>query len=178
MNLVIMSSAASCLNSCMYTSSRMLYGLGIRGEAPKFLAKISGNGVPANGLIFTFAIVLIGAYFNYVSPDTVFYYVSSATVTASLWAWGAIMIEQMNFRKRLTPEQVAKLKFKMPLYPFANYLVLAFIAAVCYGSWFDDDNRLGLYAGAVWYILLLVCYEVFKVKDRQLANETHEKTEW
>ena len=178
MNFVIMTSAASCLNSCMYTSSRMLYGLGIRNEAPKFLAKISGNGVPANGLYFTAAVALIGVYFNYTSPDTVFYFISSATVTASLWAWACIAIEQLNFRKSLTPEQVSKLKFKMPCYPYANYLILFFIAAVVYGSYFDDDNRMGLIVGAIWYIGLLICFQVFNVKERQQQAENAIKTEW
>lgn len=178
MNAVIMSSAASCLNSAMYTSGRMLYGLGLRDEAPKFLGKLSPTGVPANGILFTAVVALIGVYFNYTSPDTVFYFVSSATVTASLWAWGCIAIEQFNFRKGLSAEQVAKLKFKMPFYPYANYLILIFIACVIYGSWFDTDNRMGLLAGAIWYILLLVCYQLFNVKDRQAKVDHSIKTEW
>lgn len=178
MNFVIMTSAASCLNSCMYTSGRMLYGLGLRNEAPAFLGKISGNGVPANGIVASAVVALIGVYFNYVAPDTVFYFISSATVTASLWAWGCIVIEQMNFRKSLTPEQVKNLKFPMPLYPFGNYLVLAFLAAVIYGSWFDEDNRMGLIVGAVWYIGLIVCYYAFGVRGRQEKADAAVKTEW
>lgn len=178
MNAIIISSAASCLNSCMYTAGRILWGLGLRNEAPKFFRRLSGSGVPANGILFTAVVALIGVYFNYTSPDTVFYFISSATVTSQLWAWGNIAIEQINFRKTLSIEAVDKLKYKMPFSPYANYLTLAFIVAVLFGMCFDKDNLMGLYAGAVWYTGLMVCYYIFKVADRQKQVDSNIKIEW
>jgi len=171
MNFVIMTSAASCLNSGLYTCGRMLYGLAVRHEAPQFLGKLNASQVPANAIIATSVVALIGVWMNYVSPDRVFYYISAASVTGCIWAWAIIMIEHMNWRKRLSPEQLSKLKFAMPLCPYANYLVLIFLAAVCYGMTADPDNLAGLYVGVPWYLGLLALYKIFKVSEAQKKAE-------
>jgi amino acid transporter, AAT family len=178
MNAVIITSASSCLNTCVYTSGRMLYSLSLRNEAPKYLAKISGNGVPLNGILTSCVFILIGVFLNWYSPDEVFYYMSSATATSCIWAWGIIILNQYNFRKKLSPEQVASLKFPMPLYPWANYFSIAFLAAVVYGMVFDHDNLIGLYTGIVWYIFLFACFYIFGIKQRQAAADQTIKTDF
>lgn len=45
-NAAIFTSAFSAGNSCIYSSSRVLYGLSIRGQAPRFLAYCTKNGLP------------------------------------------------------------------------------------------------------------------------------------
>ena len=72
MNFVILSSAASCLNSCIYVCGRMLYGLSLRGEAPRFLGTLSKHQVPANGILFSSAACPVGVYLNFSYPDTAF----------------------------------------------------------------------------------------------------------
>lgn len=166
-NFVIMTSAASLLNSSLYAAGRMLFGLSARNEAPKFVGKLSKNRVPANAVLFSSGAAVIGAWCNYVSPDAVFYYMSSAATTACLVAWGVIVLEHMAWRKQLSPEHIARLKFKMPFYPYANYLVLVFLALVVYGMIFDEDNLTGLYVGIVWYTILLILYKVCNVSEAQ-----------
>jgi len=179
MNFVIMTSAASCLNSGLYTCGRMLYGLALRHEAPAFLGKLSGSQVPQNAILASAFIALIGVWMNYVSPDKVFYYISAASVTGCVWAWAVIVIEHLQWRKRLSLEQISKLKFAMPLCPYGNYFVLLFLVGVCYGMTADPDNLNGLYAGAVWYPALIICYFLFGVAKRQKkAEEAGIKTEW
>ncbi len=47
MDLVILTAVASCLNSALYTASRMLFSLGDRRDAPpRVVRKLTGNGVP------------------------------------------------------------------------------------------------------------------------------------
>ena len=51
-----MTAAMSGCNSGIFSAGRMLYTLGVNGQAPKFFTKISRNGVPLYGTIA----VLIG----------------------------------------------------------------------------------------------------------------------
>ena len=46
MNAVVLTAVLSALNSGLYASSRMLFALTERGDAPRGLAKLSRNGVP------------------------------------------------------------------------------------------------------------------------------------
>jgi L-asparagine transporter-like permease len=177
-NLVIMSSAASCLNSAMYVCGRMLYGLALRSEAPAFLSKLSASQVPANGIFFSGAVCLIGVYLNYVSPDSVFYYMSAITTTGCMWTWSLIMFIQYKWRKGLSQEQIAVLKYPMPLYPYANYFVIVFMVAVTFGMCFDHDNFIGLCVAPFWYGGLYLVHKLFNIGKIQASADLTHDTEW
>ncbi len=177
-NLVILSSAASCLNSGMYVCGRMLYGLALRNEAPQFLGKLSKNQVPANGILVSSAVCLIGVYLNYVSPDSVFYYMSAITTTGCMWTWSLIMYIHFKWRKGLNSEQVANLKYRMPCFPYANYAVVIFMIAVTLGMSYDHDNLVGLYVAPIWYGGLYVLYKLFKIGEAQKKANLNIQTEW
>ncbi|GMA97337.1 amino acid permease [Pelosinus sp. IPA-1] len=177
-NVVILSSAASCLNSGMYVCGRMLYGLALRNEAPAFLGKLSGSQVPANGILFSSAVCLIGVYLNYASPDSVFYYMSAITTTGCMWTWSLIMYIQFKWRKSLSSEQITQLKYPMPCYPYANYAVGIFMLAVTLGMGYDHDNLVGLYVAPVWYGGLYIVYKLLKIGEAQQKADLSIRTEW
>ena len=169
MNFVILSSAASCLNSCIYVCGRMLYGLSLRGEAPRFLGTLSKHQVPANGILFSSAACLVGVYLNFSYPDTVFYFMSACTVTGCIWTWALIMCIHLKWRKGLSEEQFSRLQYKMPLFPCANYGVLLFLGAVVLGMSYDPDNLVGLYVAPFWYGGLFLAYQVLKSRNKAVA---------
>ena len=49
MNAIVVTAVLSCLNSGMYTGSRMLFALARRGDAPKSLLEVNRRGVPGQG---------------------------------------------------------------------------------------------------------------------------------
>ncbi len=62
MNLVVLSSVMSSMNSGVFSTSRMLFGLAREGQAPQSLARLSKNlPVPAKGLFFSCAFIMAGA---------------------------------------------------------------------------------------------------------------------
>jgi D-serine/D-alanine/glycine transporter len=67
-NFVVLTSAASSANSGVFSTSRMLYGLAQEGDAPKAFEKLSRRAVPANGLYFSCACLLLGAVLIYLVP--------------------------------------------------------------------------------------------------------------
>ncbi|TGB89637.1 aromatic amino acid transporter AroP, partial [Salmonella enterica subsp. enterica serovar Enteritidis] len=56
LNFVILVASLSVYNSGVYSNSRMLFGLSVQGNAPKFLTRVSHRGVPVNSLILSGAI--------------------------------------------------------------------------------------------------------------------------
>ena len=54
MNLVVLSSVMSSMNSGVFSTSRMLFGLSKDGQAPSALGRLSKRAVPSNGLIFSY----------------------------------------------------------------------------------------------------------------------------
>src|ERR687893_385150 len=51
MNAVVLTAVLSCLNSGLYTSSRMLFVLAARREAPARLVNVNSRGVPVVAIL-------------------------------------------------------------------------------------------------------------------------------
>jgi GABA permease len=77
-DIVVLVAVASCLNSAIYTASRMLFSLAKRGEAPGFLKNTTAAKVPRQAVI---ASTIIGC----VTTGAV----RARQVAASTWALGA-----------------------------------------------------------------------------------------
>ena len=45
-NAVVLSSAFSSANGMLYSASRLLFALGVQGQAPKVATKVTRSGVP------------------------------------------------------------------------------------------------------------------------------------
>jgi len=60
-NAAIFTSAFSAGNSFLFCSSRILYGLAIRGQAPRFFTYCTKNGLPIIAVLFCVSFLRVGA---------------------------------------------------------------------------------------------------------------------
>src|SRR5919206_1424327 len=72
MNFVVLTAVLSCLNSGLYTASRMLFVLAARREAPLALMSVNSRGVPMAAILAPTVIGFLSVIAAYVSPKTVF----------------------------------------------------------------------------------------------------------
>lgn len=72
LNFVILVASLSVYNSGVYSNSRMLFGLSVQGNAPKFLTRVSRRGVPINSLMLSGAITSLVVLINYSLPQKAF----------------------------------------------------------------------------------------------------------
>nr|WP_214288512.1 amino acid permease [Bacillus subtilis] len=164
-NFVVLTSAASACNSAVFSTSRMVYSLAKDHNAPESMAKLTQRKVPRNALFFSAIVILIGVTLNYIMPEGVFTLITSISTVCFIYIWGITVICQMKYRKT-RPELAKTNKFKLPLYPFTNYLILAFLAFVLVVLALAQDTRVSLFVTPVWFILLIVIYKVRKAKHQ------------
>nr|WP_010632475.1 amino acid permease [Sporolactobacillus vineae] len=164
-NFVVITAAMSGCNSGIYSAGRMLYTLGVFGQAPKSFKKVSGNGVPLYGTIAVLIGLAIGVVLNFVAPPKIFVYVYSASVLPGMVPWFVILISQLRFR-RIKGAELREHPFRMPLAPFSNYLTIAFLIVVLVGMWFNPDTRLSLIVGIIFLCLVVACYYAFGIYKR------------
>ncbi|MTH54681.1 amino acid permease [Bacillus mangrovi] len=157
-NFVVLTAALSSCNSGIFSTGRMLFNLAQQGEAPNTYGKVTKNGVPGAAILTSAAALLIGVVLNYLVPEKAFVWVTSISTFGAIWTWGIILLSQMRYRRSLSPEQVKNLKYKMPLFPIANYLALAFLGMVIVLMAFSADTRVALIVGPIWFAVLLVVY--------------------
>jgi amino acid transporter, AAT family len=74
-NFVVITTAMSGCNSGIYRAGLMLYTLGVNGQAPKYFAKVSSQGVPLVGTIGVLIGLGVGVFLSYIALEKLFVYV-------------------------------------------------------------------------------------------------------
>lgn len=160
MNAVVLTAVLSALNSGLYASSRMLFALTRRGDAPRSLAKLNSRGVPVRailiGTLFGYAAVVM----SYVSPDTVFAFLVNSYGTVAIFVYVLIAFSQLKLRKRLERESPGKLKIRMWGYPYLTWVAIIGMLSIVGAMAFIPDQRTPLALGVVSLTVLLVAFTV------------------
>jgi AAT family amino acid transporter len=151
---VVITAAASSCNSGLFSTGRMLWTLAQRGQGPRLFGKLNAQAVPANGIHASAAVMLIVIGLNLVVPKSVFTWVTSIALIGTLWTWGIILVAHRNYRLAVRAGKVAAAPFRMPLAPYANWAVLAFLVLVSAMLWLDKDTRVALFVAPFWFGLL------------------------
>ncbi|KGR90407.1 D-alanine/D-serine/glycine permease [Ureibacillus massiliensis 4400831 = CIP 108448 = CCUG 49529] len=156
-NFVVLTSAASAGNSGLFSTSRNMFNLSKNRQGPKLFAKLNKNHVPSNALITSAVVLSIGALLSYVLPDTAFSIVTTISAICFIWVWSIILIAHLIYLKK-RPDLHRKSKFKAPLAPFINYVVLLLFAAIIVIMFVADETRPALLLTPVWFIILFFWY--------------------
>jgi GABA permease len=160
MNAVVLTAVLSALNSGLYASSRMLFALTRRGDAPKSLARLGRNGVPTRaillGTLFGYAAVVM----SYTSPNTVFAFLVNSYGTVAIFVYVLIAVSQLRLRARFEREDPARLTIRMWAYPYLTYLTIAGMLAIVLSMGFIADQRKPLIFGIISLGVLLIGFWV------------------
>ena len=127
MNAVVLTAVLSCLNSGMYTASRMLFVLAAHREAPAQLVAVTKKGVPAVAILTSSVIGFLCIIAAAISPDTVFAFLLNSSGAIILFVYLLICISQIVLRYRNGSEG---LKVKMWLFPVLSILTALGILGV------------------------------------------------
>src|SRR5260221_13801738 len=104
MNAVVLIAVLSALNSGLYASSRMLFALTRRGDAPRGLAKLGRNGVPSRAVLVGTLCGYGTVVMSYVSPDTVFAFLVNSYGTGAIFVYVLLALSELRLRARLEKE--------------------------------------------------------------------------
>jgi len=171
MNLVVLSSVMSSMNSGVFSTSRMLFGLSTDKQAPKLFGKLSKSAVPAKALIFSAVCIFIGAFVQFVykvqtgTNDEVTAFTLATTLSTILFicVWIVIMWSYINYRKN-RPELHAQSTFKLPGGVVTCWVVIAFFLATIYFLALDETTLESLKVSPIWFVILAIGYFFAKNK--------------
>lgn len=141
MDLVVLTAVLSCLNSGLYTASRMAFSLAERGDAPRALMRLSGRGVPRVAIWASVVFGYVAVVFNYTSPDTVFLFLVNGSGAVALYAYLVIAVSQLRMRRQLELEEPDRLRLRMWAYPYLTWVAIAGMCGVLVMMAFDPDAR-------------------------------------
>ena len=148
MDLVILTAVASCLNSALYTASRMLFSLGVRRDAPQVVRRIAGNGAPWVAVLASMVVGFLAVAGNYLLPEKIFGYLLATSGAVALFVYLAIASSQLVLGRRMRSEG-DRAPVRMWLFPYLTIVTIAGIVAILVLMAFDPDQQQAILLSAV-----------------------------
>ena len=159
LNVVFLTAALSVYNSCVYSNSRMLYGLAKQGSGPQALLKVDRRGVPYVALGVSALATAICVLINYLMPGEAFGLLMALVVSALVINWAMISLAHLKFRKA-KDRQGVQTRFRAILYPAGNWICLAFLAAILVIMLITPGMAISVWLIPVWLIVLAIGYAI------------------
>lgn len=175
-NFVMLTAAMSGCNSGIFSSSRMLYTLGLEKHLPKAFTKVSKHKVPYIPVITISAGILIGLMLNYALPaifhtsSNIFVIVYSSSVLPGMVPWFVILISELRFRK-INRAKMSQHPFKMPWFPISNYLSIAALIVILIFMFLNPETTISLLVGVVFLLFMTALYFIRERKKNNYPVE-------
>ena len=152
-NFVVLTSAASALNSAIFSAGRHFYQLSSEARAPFFriFDKISKTGVPARGILASAALILIGPLLTLIPQiGSAFIFVTSVSSDMYIIVYAMAVY---SHRKYKTSQDYLADGFKMPFYRVTSPATLCFFAAIFISLFFNKTSLYPAIGAVVWTIV-------------------------
>jgi aromatic amino acid transport protein AroP len=169
LNIVVLTAALSVYNSCVYSNSRMLYGLAVQGHAPRALLQVNARGVPLASLAVSAVATALCVGVNYAVPGKALGLLMGLAVAGMLINWAMISWSHLRFRaaKQAAGQPTA---FPSPLYPFTNWACLLYLGGIVAIMYATPELRVSVWMIPAWLVVLAVGYRMAEGRRARLAR--------
>jgi len=130
MTVIILTAVLSCLNSAFYVSSRVLFILADRGDAPQIMVKLNKRRVPVGSVLMGAVAGFLGIIAATEAPQAVFDFLVSSSGALVVYVYMAICVSQITLRVRRERAGEPPPAVVMWLFPWLSYAAIAAMAAV------------------------------------------------
>jgi len=166
MNFVVLTAALSSVNTNLYLSTRMLFSLGQEGYAPRWMGRVSHNGVPHRALLASTAGIVAAILLAIFAPKNAFLALYGTAVAGMLFVWLVILNTHLRFRKAITPERLLSLPMRLRVHPFFTVVGILLLLAISVTTFFVDGLQWSVPAFSVFLAFISVLY----VRERRIRK--------
>jgi GABA permease len=162
MAAVILTAVLSCLNSCFYIASRVLFVLATRGDAPRWLVRTNRRHVPARAVLLASAFGFAGVIAAILSPAVVFKFLVNASGAIIAIIYLMIGVSQVVSRRARERAGLPPSALPMWMFPWLSYLAIAGMASVIVAMAFTPSHRAEFWTSMVSIAVALLAYVMFR----------------
>jgi len=168
-DVVVLIAVCSCLNSALYTASRMIYSLSRRHDAPAAVSRTTRSGTPWVAVLFSTAAAFVAVIANYLAPDAVFAFLLASSGAIAMLVYLVIAASHLVLRKK-REARGETLTYRMWLFPGLTWATIIFIIGVLTSMLFNAQHRAEIVATGLLTLLVLVASQV--VQRKRTARKT------
>jgi AAT family amino acid transporter/GABA permease len=160
MSAIILTAVLSCLNSAFYVSSRVLFILAGRGDAPASLVRVNRRHVPVASVMIGAAAGFLGIIAATEAPQKVFDFLVSSSGALIVFVYMAIVVAQVTLRRRRERLGEPVPAVTMWLFPWLSYAAIACMGAVLIAMAFTRSLQQDLKASCITLGIAIAAYAV------------------
>src|ERR1700677_701529 len=162
MSVIILTAVLSCLNSAFYVSSRVLFILADRRDAPKMLVTLNSRRVPVVSVLMGAVAGFLGIIAATEAPQKVFDFLVSSSGALIVYVYMTIAVAQIALRTRRERSDAREPPVVMWLFPWLSYAAIAAMAGVLIAMAFTPGSQQDFKASAITLAVAIVAYLVVK----------------
>lgn len=148
---VVITAAASALNSLLYSAGRNLSELANTSQSPLLhsLSRISRRGhVPARAIVFSGILIMLSPVVHTLPGlSSAFILFASASSAVIIFIYILLMVSHRRYRQ--STDFMAD-GFVMPAYKWTGTVTILFFVVICVSLFLAPDTRISAICGLVW----------------------------
>ncbi len=171
MNLIVLTAVLSCLNSGLYVTSRVLFVLAARDDAPQSLIKLSRKRVPWRA-------ILIGSSFGYAavllsiaSPERAFAFLVNASGALMVIVYLLACFAHLRLRRELERTSPERLTIKVWFFPWLSWLTIVAMIGVLVAMAATPALASQLHASLVAVAVVVLAYGVVRARRQATRRD-------
>jgi GABA permease len=160
MSVIILTAVLSCLNSAFYVSSRVMFILADRGDAPQALVKLNARRVPVGSVLMGAVAGFLGIIAATQAPQVVFDFLVSSSGAVIVFVYMTICVAQIRLRQRRESEGLPEPPVRMWLFPYLSLAAIAAMGAVLIAMAFTPALQRDFYVSCITLAVAVAAYFV------------------
>lgn len=155
-NFVVLTAAASSLNSTLYSTGRHLYQIAKETPNSKVMNRLKLNslsrmGIPSRAIIFSAIVVAVSAFINVLpGVSDAFALITASSSGVYIAIYILTMLAHLKYRKS---KEFMPDGFIMPAYKVLNPLTIVFFLFVFVCLFLQESTYIGAVGATIWIIL-------------------------
>jgi len=158
MSVIILTAVLSCMSSAFYVSSRVLFVMADKGDAPQALVRLSRRRVPVVSVLMSAAAGFLGIIAATKAPQQVFDFLVSSSGALGVMVYMAIIVAQIVLRRRREAHGEPPAPVKMWLFPWLSIIALLGMATVLLAMAFTPSMQTDFKASCITVLVSVVVY--------------------
>jgi len=163
MSVIILTAVLSCLNSAFYVSSRVLFILAERGDAPQSFVKLNKRRVPVVSVLIGAGAGFLGIIAATQGAQKVFDFLLSSSGALIVFVYMITAAAQIALRRRRERNgEEAKPAISMWLFPYLSYAAIACMCAVLIAMAFTPGQQQDFNFSCITLVVAVAAYLIVR----------------
>ncbi|MCF3142252.1 amino acid permease [Streptomyces platensis] len=166
MNFVVITAALSSANTNLYVTTRMVHSLALHRLAPRWVGRLTKNGVPRNALALSALGMAVAAILSVGSRSGAYLVIFGIATFAAIVTWIFILATHFAFRIRRRKLGLPNSPVRLAGAPWTSGVSVLFLIAVLVSMAFIEGFGPAWQFGVPFSVLLLLVYTALRKRAR------------